>query len=209
MEIERTGILCVVSGPTASGKTTICRATASNDPGIYYTVSCTTRPPREGEEDGRDYYFLSEEAFRAKIDAGKFLEYATVHGRFYGTLKSEVLDHLAAGRDVIMDLDVQGAALLRECEDPVIQGALADVFILLTLEEIHERLSGRGTESEAQIEHRLANARVELTHWQRYGYTIPSGSKEEDLETFRQILEAERHRAARLTVEEDWVKGDS
>ncbi|MDB4465597.1 AAA family ATPase, partial [Akkermansiaceae bacterium] len=96
---SRTGILLLVSGPSGSGKTTLCRRLA-DEKEAHYAISCTTRPPREGEVDGRDYHFLSKDDFTARIDGGEFLEHAEVHQNYYGTLKSEVLDHLAAGTDV-------------------------------------------------------------------------------------------------------------
>ena len=123
MSLHRTGMLCVVSGPSGSGKTTVCRSAAQAGP-LYYTISCTTRKMRPGEVDGRDYFFLGGEEFKNRIDAGDFLEHALVHGRHYGTLKSEVIPRLAAGEDVVMDLDPQGAAQLRGCEDPAIRHSL-------------------------------------------------------------------------------------
>ena len=109
---DRIGLLCMVSGPTASGKTTVCRK-ARDLEDCAYSISCTTRAPREGEQDGIDYHFLSKEDFMHRAIHGDFLEWATVHGNYYGTLKSEVVAHLEAGRDVIMDIDIQGAQLIR------------------------------------------------------------------------------------------------
>ena len=129
MSLRRTGILCVVSGPSGSGKTTVCRG-ATQATALYYTTSCTTRAVRAGEVDGSDYFFLTEEEFQRRISAGQFLEHALVHGRRYGTLRSEVIPRLAAGEDVVMDLDPQGAAQLRACEDMAIRHSLIDVFIL-------------------------------------------------------------------------------
>ena len=204
----RKGILCVVSGPSGSGKTTLCRAAADSDrdENIRYTVSCTTRSPREGETQGRDYYFLSREEFQARIGADEFLEFATVHGNCYGTLKSEVVSRLENGLDVIMDIDVQGAAQIRSCPDPMIREAHVDVFILLeSLQAMEERLRGRGTESEAEFQTRLQNAKAELKQWRFYQYAIVSGSREQDLQAFQEILGAERRRVSRLTPSEDWT----
>ena len=107
--IQRSGILLVVSGPSGSGKTTLCRRLA--DAGeAHYSISCTTREPREGEVDGRDYHFLTQEEFKDRIEHGELLEHAEVHGNYYGSLISEVLEHIESGRDVVMDIDVQGAA---------------------------------------------------------------------------------------------------
>ncbi len=194
----REGLLCVVSGPSGSGKTTVCRSATAVEP-VYYTVSCTTRPMRPGEENGRDYFFMTAEEFLEKVDAGEFLEYACVHGRYYGTLKSEVLPALEAGRDVIMDLDIQGAAQLRACDDETIRRALVDVFIMPAgMEDLRARLSGRSSETKEEVDLRLRNALAEMKHWREYAYLILSHTREADLAAFRSILHAERLRATRL-----------
>ena len=144
---QRTGILLVVSGPSGSGKTTLCRRLAGENE-AHYSISCTTRSPRPGEIDGKDYHFLSREQFLSKRQNGEFLESAEVHGNLYGTLRSEVIQYLAVGRDVVMDLDVQGAELVRKCEDASIRAALVDLFVMpANEEELLKRLSGRGTDS--------------------------------------------------------------
>lgn len=196
----RTGILCVVSGPSGSGKTTLCRAAATAE-GIHYAVSCTTRSRRSGETDGVDYYFLSEEDFVARVEAGEFLEHAEVHGRRYGTLRSEVLPRLARGEDVVMDLDTQGAAQLRICQDMRVRDALMSVFLLpADMDDLRKRLAGRRSESDAELEVRLRNALREMQHWPEYDYTLISGTREEDLSGFLAILRAERHRSRRLKL---------
>ena len=194
----REGLLVVVSGPSGSGKTTLCRASTAVEP-IHYTVSCTTRPQRPGEEHGRDYFFLTDEEFATRVAAGDLLEHAEVHGRRYGTLKSQVLPALAAGQDVIMDLDIQGAALLRECEDSAVRRALVDVFIMPAgMDDLRARLAGRRSESEEELDLRLRNAIAEMQHWRSYRYTIISHTREADLAAFRSILSAERRRSLRL-----------
>ena len=198
MSLRRTGILCVVSGPSGSGKTTVCRS-ATDGTGLYYTTSCTTRAQRTGEVDGRDYFFLTDGEFQRRIDAGDFLEHAQVHGRRYGTLKSQVIPRLAAGEDVVMDLDPQGAAQLRACDDLAIRHSLIDVFILPAgIDELRARLTSRSSESEAELQLRLLNAIDEMQHWGLYAYTIVSRSKAEDLAKFLSILTAERLRSNRL-----------
>lgn len=192
-------MLCVVSGPSGSGKTTLCRRFSENDGNAVYAVSATTRAPREGEVHGVDYYFLSRDEFEAGIARGDFLEHAEVHGRLYGTLKSEVCGHLQAGRDVLMDLDVQGANHVRSSNDPAIQSALVDIFILLPSElELMKRLQHRGTETDAQRALRLANAIEECRHWPEYRYTFVSADRETDYAAFSAILVAERCRSSRL-----------
>jgi len=191
----------VVSGPSGSGKTTLCRRFSGSDPAAVYAVSATTRAPREGERHGVDYYFLDREEFERRATRGEFLEYAEVHGRFYGTLKSEVLGHIEAGRDVLMDIDVQGAELVRRQTDPVIQESFVDIFILPPSdEELERRLSGRGTETAEQLRLRLDNAREEMGYWDRYRYTVVSADKETDFATFTAILEGERCRSSRLRL---------
>lgn len=198
---QRGGILCVVSGPSGSGKTTLCRRFSSSDGNACYAVSATTRTPREGEGDGTDYHFFDRAGFEAGVARGDFLEHAEVHGNLYGTLKGEVLGHLAAGRDVLMDIDVQGAALVRASTDPAIREALVDVFILLPGdEELVRRLQGRGTETPEQLALRLRNAREESRHWPEYRYTLVSADKETDFAAFRSILAGERCRSSRLRI---------
>ncbi|MEM9015783.1 MAG: guanylate kinase [Verrucomicrobiota bacterium] len=200
IELKRRGLLCVVSGPSGSGKTTLCRRFSKEDPEAVYAISATTRGPREGERDGVDYFFLERSEFEARTTRGEFLEFAEVHGNLYGTLKNEVLTHIEAGRDVLMDIDVQGAELIRQQDDPRIIEALVDLFILLPSdEELLTRLGGRGTETEEQTQLRLANAREESRHWQEYHYALVSRDKETDFETFSAILAGERCRTTRLT----------
>lgn len=197
--LQRSGILCVLSGPSGSGKTTLCRRFSEADSSATYAISATTRPPREGEADGVDYFFLAREEFETRVSDGEFLEYAEVHGNLYGTLKSEVLGHLAAGRDVLLDLDVQGAAAVRRVAENAIREALVDVFILLPEgDELVKRLRSRGTETEEQLALRLFNAREESRHWIDYTYTFVSADREADFAAFRAILTGERCRSRRL-----------
>jgi len=199
LALQRSGILCVVSGPSGSGKTTLCKALSSQDPSSVYAVSATTRPPRPGERDGKDYYFLGREEFELRCTKGDFLEFAEVYGHLYGTLKSEVIGHILEGRDVLMDLDVQGAQIVKHCEDPVIQDAAVDIFILPpNEEELIRRLNHRATESPEQRELRLRHARDEMGHWSDYTYCIVSGTKEDDFAAFQSIIQGERCRSRRL-----------
>lgn len=196
---ERTGILLVVSGPSGSGKTTLCRKLADSGE-AHYSISCTTRPPRPGEENGKDYHFISKEEFYSKLEAGEFLEHAVVHGNLYGSLKIEVLSYLSAGTDVVMDIDVQGADQVRNCPDEDIQHAFVDLFVMPpSEEELHERLSGRGTDSKETIELRMANALEEMQHWKRYGYRLLSSSREEDYSKFQALVAAERMKVSRIS----------
>jgi guanylate kinase len=201
MNIPRRGILFVVSAPSGAGKTTLCNALRQTKDFVY-SVSCTTRAKRPGEIDGEDYYFLSKEEFARRVEAGEFLEHATVHGNSYGTLRASVLEQLNRGVDVLLDIDIQGAAAIRACTDPQIIDALADVFIRPpNLDELHHRLLKRATETPEQIDIRLRNAAVEMKHWTLYKYVIISGSVEEDLTKFRAIVYAERYLSRRLILD--------
>ena len=162
----------------------------------YHTVSCTTRAPREGEVDGVAYHFLSDEEFVARVARGEFLEHANVFGRRYGTLKSEVLGRLEAGQDVIMDIDVQGAAQIRGCEDEDIRRSHVDVFVLVRKDELRARLVNRGTEGEEELARRLGEAENEMTQWRKYQYAIVSGDRDNDREKLRAILDGERNRGS-------------
>lgn len=198
--IKRKGVLLLVSGPSGSGKTTLCRRLALEKE-AFYTTSCTTRAPRTGEQDGKDYYFLSEEDFLLKKGQGAFLECATVHGHWYGTLKSEVFCHLESGRDVVIDIDVQGAQLIREQGkgDAAIAKSLVDCFVMPPSKEaLYARLSGRGTDSQEVINVRMNNALGEMEHWQRYAFCLLSGSHEEDYAALLGLLVSQRMASCRL-----------
>ena len=197
-QFRRLGILFVVSAPSGAGKSTLLNALRQT-PDFVYSVSCTTRSPRPGEIDGEDYHFISEEEFRRRLEGGEFLESAEVHGNFYGTLRATVIEHLRAGVDVLIDIDVQGAGAIRSDPSPEIQASVADIFIMPpSLDELRRRLVKRGTETPEQIEIRLHNAAAEMEVWRDYRYTIVSGSVEEDLQKFRAIMRAERYLSRRM-----------
>jgi guanylate kinase len=198
---QRLGVLMVVSGPSGTGKTTLCRKLCGEGEAVF-SVSCTTRAPRPGEVDGKDYFFLSDEDFVARIERGEFFEHAHVHGRRYGTLKSYVIDNLSRGIDVLMDIDVQGAQQVRTCEDEIIQRCLVEVFVLPpSVEELKQRLSGRGTESSESLYLRLGNAIAEMKHWPDYDYALVSGTRELDYARFKSLLISQRMRAELLNKE--------
>jgi guanylate kinase len=166
-----------------------------------YSVSCTTRAPRAGEIEGEDYQFISESEFRRRLEAGEFLEQAQVHEHFYGTLREPILANLQKGVDVLIDIDTQGAASIRNYQDAFVRQSLCDVFIMPPdLDELRRRLTKRGTETNQQIELRLVNAAREMALWRDYRYTIISQSMEEDLQKFRQIVGAERYLSRRLIL---------
>lgn len=197
-EFSRYGILFVISAPSGAGKSTLCAALRQT-PDFVYSVSCTTRAARAGEIEGEDYVFLTEEEFLARVKAGEFLEHARVHEHYYGTLRKPLVENLKRGVDVLIDVDTQGAAAIRNCDDAFIRRALADVFIMPpNLDELRRRLIKRGTETSQQIELRLKTAAREMELWREYRYTIISQSVEEDLQKFRHITRAERYLSRRL-----------
>ncbi|GAB4341047.1 MAG: guanylate kinase [Desulfobulbaceae bacterium] len=189
------GILFVLSAPSGGGKSTVLKQVMDTTPGLVFSVSHTTRPPRPGEEEGRDYHFVSPETFRSIRDREPFgfLEWAEVHGNLYGTSREAVEKRLSAGLDVILDIDVQGALQVMEAADPV------TVFITPpSLAELERRLRGRGTESEEDLGLRLENARKELAWCDRYQYLVVNDRLEEAVESLRAIIIAERCRRRRM-----------
>lgn len=189
------GVLLVVSGPSGCGKTTLCRRLQQESAGqVVYSISCTTRPMRVGEVNHVDYHFLTKEEFLCHCEEGHFLEYAEVHGNCYGTLRSDVVDLLSAGKDVIMDIDVQGAASVRCVEDAIINATYADIYIHVPTQELENRLRGRETDSDEVIQLRLKNAAEEDAQSHLYQYCFDSATKEEDYTRFVLILETARAR---------------
>jgi guanylate kinase len=163
-------------------------------------ITCTTRPPRPGEQNGVDYHFFDASEFLKRVQAGNFLEHATVYGNSYGTLKSELLDNLRKGRDVLLNVDVQGAATIREKaqEVPELRRALVTVFLTpFSLDILEARLKKRAADDPAVIQKRLAVARQEILQWKNFDYLLPSASKEEDLRRMLYIVDAEKMRTTR------------
>jgi guanylate kinase len=199
--MKRNGILFLVSAPSGGGKSTLLKM-LSDEPDFVYSVSCTTRAPRPGEIDGRDYHFLSVAEFERRIAAGEFLEHAQVHGNFYGTLRQTILDSMHSGRDVLMDVDTQGAARIRANADEQFRAALVDIFLMPpSMDELRRRLLKRATESAEQLALRIRNAQTEMAGWQNYCYTMISGTPMQDFENFRNIMQAERMRSSRITID--------
>nr|WP_306469783.1 guanylate kinase [Oscillatoria laete-virens] len=201
--IQRKGVIFVVSAPSGAGKTTLCNSLRQRQD-LVYSISCTTRPPRGTEVHGEDYYFLAQDDFEGKIRRGEFLEYAQVHTtHYYGTLKQTVFDILDQGKDVLLDIDVQGAAKIRASTDPRIREAFVDIFMMPpTMAELERRLRKRKTETDEQIALRLDTARREIPQCRNYQYIILSESIEEDLDKFRAIMRAERYKSHRIIFDE-------
>lgn len=186
----RLGELFIVSGPSGAGKGTICRKVLEEKKDIALSVSATTRAPREGEVDGVNYYFIDKEEFEKRIAEGGFLEYAEVFGNFYGTPKQNVMEKLEAGNDVLLEIDVQGAAQIKK-NFP--EGIF--VFILPpTLAELRNRLEKRGTDSAEVIEKRLSMAMSEIREMFKYDYFVVNDDLEEAVALTKAIVDAEHSR---------------
>lgn len=195
--------MIVVSAPSGAGKTTLCGNLLNADPQVKRVITCTTRPPRAGEKDGVDYFFLSRDVFEKKIENGEFLEYAVVHGNYYGTLKSEVFKIRESGKDVLLNIDVQGAGKIREraSQDEELKRSLVTVFVGATgMDVLEERLRKRALDSEETLQRRLLNAAEEIKRWHEFDYLIISGTMEEDLERLKAIVHTERMRTNRLII---------
>ena len=179
--MKRFGSLIVLSGPSGVGKSTLLKKVFSAMPELVFSVSCTTRPPRPGEVDGREYYFLSPEEFERRSLAGEFIEEARVFDRRYGTLRSEVMRRLDAGTDVVLDIDVQGAERIRAAaeRDPEIRRSAVFVMIVPpSLAELEARLRGRNTESAEQLALRISAAARELSRCRIYDYAVVNDDAE-------------------------------
>lgn len=195
------GILLLLSGPAGSGKTTLCDRLLQHCSQIQRVVTATSRAPRAGEQDGIDYFFFELEAFRQRITEGAFYEWAQVHGRYYGTLRSQIDDKLAQGQDLLINVDVQGAETFRTvAAEPAcpLHGRLVTVFVSPSnLDELRNRLRGRGTDDEAEIERRMQTAIGEMEHTERYDHVIDSRDRETDFAALLAIYEAERNHRRR------------
>jgi len=186
------GHLYIVAAPSGTGKTTLVRLLLENDPGIRLSISYTTRAPRSGEEDGREYHFVGVPDFLAKIGTGDFLEWAEVHGNYYGTSKTWIEAEMAAGRDVLLEIDWQGAQQVRALFPQAI-----GVFILPpSMEELTRRLTGRGTDSADVISRRLAAAQAEMRHVGEFDYVIINNELEVALTDLCAVVRASRLRFA-------------
>jgi len=193
-------VLLIVSAPSGAGKTTLCRRLLKDYPGLHYSISCTTRAPRAGEQDGREYVFLDEATFLRRVEENAFLEFARVHRHWYGTPRAPITDALAAGRDVLMDIDVQGAAQIRTAaraapaDDPI-RRAYADIFVTPpSLAALRARLEGRGQDRPDVIERRLRQAGAEMDAAGDYQFQVVNDELETAYGVIRSIYIALRHR---------------
>jgi len=194
VDIFRRGLLLILSSPSGAGKTTISRAILARDVGIELSVSVTTRPARPGEIDGEDYGFLDEAAFQSMIADGRLLEHARVFGKHYGTPRVAVETAVAAGRDVLFDVDWQGAQQLKENA----RGDVASIFVLPpSMAALEDRLRRRALDSDAEVAKRMSQADSEMSHWPEYDYVIVNRDFEESVQAVQTILAAERLRRER------------
>ena len=187
----RKGLLILISGPSGTGKGTVCDLLRQKHPEISYSISATTRQPRPGEQDGVNYYFYTKEKFREMIDQGQLLEWAEVYGNFYGTPKQKVLDRLEAGEDILPEIDTQGALNVMK----VMPEGLFIFLLPPSLEELAARLKGRGTETEESLHRRLGAAVDEIKLATKYRYVVVNDKVEDAQETIAKIIEAEHHRS--------------
>ncbi|HZJ12472.1 MAG TPA: guanylate kinase [Methyloceanibacter sp.] len=201
--IARRGLMLVLSSPSGAGKTTLARRLLDEEPGIAMSISHTTRPKRKGEKDGEDYHFVDRDNFTRMRDHGEFLEWAVVFDNYYGTTGKPVEQALGEGRDVLFDVDWQGAASLRaKAEHDVVT-----VFILPpTAADLEQRLNVRAQDPPEIVRRRMLGASNEIQHWQEYDYVVVNYDIEQSVAAVRSILAAERLRGSRLTGLRNFVQ---
>ena len=187
------GLLIVVSGPSGTGKGTVCGELLARTPELAYSISATTRAPREGEVDGKNYYFLSREKFEQDIEAGDFLEYADVYGNYYGTPLKKIKERLADGQDILLEIDTQGALeVMKKCPEGIF------IFLLPpSMTELERRIRGRGTETEESLERRLGAARQEIELGRKYKYAVVNVTVKLAVKQIQSIIMAEHSRVER------------
>jgi guanylate kinase len=195
-DLTRHGALVVVSAPSGAGKSTLCHEVRSVLPDLFYSVSCTTRPPRAGEVDGQDFHFVSEGAFTAMRERGELAEWAQVHGNLYGTPAAPLEGALGRGLDVLLDIDTQGARQLRRRYPDSVS-----VFVMApSIADLEARLRERGSDAPGEIARRLARARVEVATWREYDYLIINRDVKEAVDQLAAVIQAERTRTSRLRL---------
>ncbi len=203
-KIARRGVMLVLSSPSGAGKTTLSRMLLKADRGLALSISVTTRPKRQGERNGRDYYFIERARFDDMVKKGELLEWAEVFGHWYGTPSRPVQSALKAGRDVLFDIDWQGTQQLSERA----RDDLVSVFILPpTVNELERRLKRRAQDSKAVIGSRMAKAGGEMSHWPEYDYVIVNRNIREAFAEIRAILAAERLKRERQIGLSEFVRG--
>ena len=212
MSDNPTGLIIVVSAPSGGGKSSLCQRLLNWSSNLTYSVSCTTRAPRGGEQHGIDYFFLSRDEFEQRIKAGDFLEHAQYNGNYYGTPRSFLEEQLTAGKDVLLDIEVQGASQVIQrvrAGGFAYPDALVTLFLMPpSIELLETRLRRRGTDSEETIRKRLALAQKEMSHWSDYDYVIVSGKLDDDFEQGKSIIIAEKRRTTRQPKDKPWQQNE-
>lgn len=203
--MARKGLLLILSSPSGAGKTTLTRKLMDWDPTIRFSVSATTRAPRPGEQDGREYYFRNRAEFEAMVASGDMLEHAEVFGNFYGSPKGPVEAAMAEGRDTVFDIDWQGGQQIR---NSALGRDVVSVFVLPpSIAELERRLKGRAQDSDAVIAGRMAKSRDEISHWAEYDYVIVNTDLDQAFNDLVTIVQAERMRRDRQPDLADFVRG--
>lgn len=203
--MKRRGLLIILSSPSGAGKSTLAKRLMAWDPSLKFSVSATTRAPRDGEQDGREYFFRSREEFEAMVAAGEMLEHAEVFGNFYGTPKAPVEAAMAEGRDTLFDIDWQGGQQIRNSS---LGKDVVSIFILPpSIAELESRLQTRAQDSAEVIAGRMAKSQAEISHWAEYDYVLVNRDLDEAEAQLKTILMAERMRRDRQPGLNDFVRG--
>jgi guanylate kinase len=201
--MARRGLLLILSSPSGAGKSTLTKRLMAWDPSIRFSVSATTRPPRPGEVDGRDYYFRSRPEFEALVASGQMLEHAEVFGNHYGSPRAPVETAMIEGRDTVFDIDWQGGQQIKQA----MRDDVVSIFILPpSIAELEDRLRGRGQDSDEVIAGRMAKSRDEISHWAEYDYVLVNSDRDKAEEDLRAIVVAERLRRERQPDLSDFVR---
>lgn len=203
--MQRRGLLLILSSPSGAGKSTLARRLMAWDPTLRFSVSATTRAPRPGEEDGREYYFKDRAAFQDLVATGQMLEHAEVFGNFYGSPRGPVEEAMRDGRDTLFDIDWQGGQQIR---NSALGRDVVSVFVLPpSIAELDRRLRGRAQDSEEVIAGRMAKSRDEISHWAEYDYVLVNDDLDHSFKHLQTILEAERMRRDRQPALAEFVRG--
>jgi len=204
MTMTRRGLLLILSSPSGAGKSTLSRRLMAWDQDLSFSVSATTRSPRCGEVDGREYYFKTRAEFQAMVKDGQMLEHAEVFGNFYGSPRGPVEDAMTQGRDTLFDIDWQGGQQIKQA----MRGDVVSIFILPpSIAELESRLRGRAQDSEQVIAQRMAKSQAEISHWMEYDYVIVNRDLDTAFGELVTILQAERLRRDRQPHLADFVRG--